>query len=301
MLKITFLGTSGMVPTKDRNVQSIYLDYKGEGILLDCGEGTQRQITYAKLNAQKIKKILISHWHGDHVLGLPGLIQTISNFSPEGKQLTIFGPKGSKEYFDHMMKSSDFETSLKINLIEIDAQEMTTIFENDDYLIKAINLEHSIPCLGYRIERKEQIKILKEKLPSGLSGPLIGDLKKGKEIVFNGSILKSEDYTKKEPSKAIAFIFDTKLTDACYELAEETDLLVSEAVYTSEHEMKAEEYKHLTARQVASIASQSGTKELILTHFSQRYKDVSVLEEDAKNLFEKTICAYDFMKVDLNF
>ena len=301
MTKVTFLGTAGMVPTKERNVQSIYLDYNGEGILLDCGEGTQRQITLAKLNAQKIKKILISHWHGDHVLGLPGLIQTIGNFAPEGKQLTIYGPEGSKKYFDNLMNSSVFETKLEINLVELKPKELEIFYETEDYRLLAAPLEHSIPCLGFRFERKEKIKILKNKLPKNLTGQLIGKLQSGKSIVFENKTINSEDVTIIEPSKSLAFIFDTKLTDACFDIAEEADYLISEAVYTSELEHKAEEYGHLTARQVAQIASQAGVKNLILTHFSQRYKDISVLESDAKNVFENIICAYDFLKINLPF
>ncbi len=300
-MKITFLGTSGMVPTKDRNVQSIYLDYNGEGILFDCGEGTQRQITLAKLNAQKIKKIIISHWHGDHVLGLPGLIQTLGNFASEGKEVTIYGPSGSKKYFNNLMQGSVFETKMTINIVEINAPELKTIFENDSYLIKAINLEHSIPCLGYRLERKEKIKILRNKLPKNIPGPLIGQLQKSEFIEFEGEKFFAKDYTIIKPSRSVSFIFDTKLTDACFDLAESCNLLISEAVYTSEHENKAEEYNHLTARQVANIASQSGVEELILTHFSQRYKDINVLETDAKELFDNVICAYDFMKVEFKF
>lgn len=301
MLNITFLGTSGMVPTKDRNVQSIYLDYNGEGILLDCGEGTQRQITLAKLNAQKIKKILISHWHGDHVSGLVGLIQTLGNFSAEGKKVTLYGPIGSQKYFDAMMNSCIFETKLDIELIELDAPELTTFNENDDYLLQAINLEHSVPCLGYRLERKEKRKILKEKLPENLRGPLVGKLQQGENVEFEGEELQAEELTEIVPSKAVSFIFDTKLTDACYDLADNCEVLISEAVYTTEHEAKAEEYKHLTANQVAHLAVQCGVEQLILTHFSQRYKDISVLEEDAKQLFENVTCAYDFFKLELSF
>lgn len=300
-MKLVFLGTSSMVPTSTRNVQSIYIDYNGEGILLDCGEGTQRQITLAKLNAQKIKKVLISHWHGDHVSGLVGLIQTLGNFAAEGKSVKLFGPVGTKKYFDNMMNGCIFETKLEVEITELDPKGLETFYENEDYRLKAVPLEHSVPCLGFRFEKKEKRKILSNKLPKGLIGPLVGKLQSGENIDYDGKTVFAEDVTELEPAKAISFIFDTKLTDACFDLAEGSEVLVSEAVYTTEHEHKAEEYKHLTAKQVANIASQCGVGQLILTHFSQRYKDISLLEEDAKLVYENVICAYDFLKLELSF
>jgi ribonuclease Z len=300
-MKLVFLGTAGMVPTKDRNVQSIYIDYNGEGILLDCGEGTQRQITLAKLNAQKIKKILISHWHGDHVSGLVGLIQTLGNFSAEGKSVKLFGPVGTKKYLANMMKGCIFETKLELDVVELNPKTLETFYENEEYKLKAVPLEHSVPCLGFRFEKKERRKILPAKLPSGLPGPLVGKLQSGESVDYEGKVIHSDTVSIMEPARAVSFIFDTKLTDACFDLADGSDVLISEAVYTTEHEHKAEEYKHLTARQVANIASRCGAKQLILTHFSQRYKDITVLEEDAKAVYENVICAYDFFKLELPF
>ncbi len=302
-MDITFLGTAGMVPTKHRNVQGIYIDYNGEGILLDCGEGTQRQITMAGLNAQKIKKILISHWHGDHVSGLVGIIQTLGNFAAEGKKITIFGPIGTKKHLHHLMNSCIFETRLEIEVIELDPKGLETFYENTEYALQVAPLDHSVPCLGYRFEKKERRKILSKKLSAlGLeAGPLVGDLKEGKEVLFEGKTIHPDDVSLIEPSRSLAFIFDTKVCDACYDLADNAEVLVSEAMFLDELEHKAEETKHLTAKQVAQIASQSGVQQLILTHFSQRYKDVGVLEEDAKKIFENVLCAYDFMKYKLSF
>lgn len=302
-MKLVFLGTAGMVPTKHRNVQSIYIDYNGEGILLDCGEGTQRQITLAGLNAQKIQKILISHWHGDHVSGLVGIIQTIGNFAAEGKKIKLFGPVGTKKHFHHLMNSCLFETKLEIEIVELKPKGLETFYENDDYLLQVAPLDHSVPCVGYRFVKKERRKILPKKITAvGLAkGPLVGDLQAGKEVVVNGKTIRPEDVSLLEDAHSLAFIFDTKICDACYELADSADVLVSEATFLDELEQKAEETKHLTAKQAAQIASQSGVQKLILTHFSQRYKDVGVLEEDAKKLYENVICAYDFMKYTLPF
>ncbi|MGM5479836.1 MAG: ribonuclease Z [Nanobdellota archaeon] len=300
-MKLTFLGTSGMVPTKERNVQSIHLDFRGEGILFDCGEGTQRQLSLANINPQKITTILISHWHGDHVSGLIGLIQTLGHFSDEQKTITIIGPKGSKTHFNHMINSCLFEHTLDINIIEIDAPELTTCIERDNYTIDAINLEHSVPCLGFRFVRKEYRKINTEKILEYniKPGPAIGLLQQGKTITVEGRKISPEEVSTLIPAKHISFILDTKLCNACYELALSARLLISEAVYTSEYEEKALKYKHMTARQAGQVASEAGAKELILTHFSQRFKDLRPLLDDAKELFENTSCAYDFMKIKL--
>lgn len=301
-MKLTFLGTSGMVPTKERNVQGIYLDYNGEGILLDCGEGTQRQIQLAGLNAQKIKKILISHWHGDHISGLLGLLQTIGNFGGENKKVQLFGPVGSKEYIKHLKLSCVFDVQFDLEIIELNPTSLETFYENDAYALQSIQLDHSVSCLGFKFVKKERRKMNQPKLSSfGVSGTNVGVLQSGQPVIIDGKTIKPDDVSKVEPSRSLSFIFDTKLCDACYDLADNSDLLVSEAVYKDDLKEKAEQYGHLTALQVATVAAQSGVKELILTHFSQRYKDVGELEEEAKTIFENTRCAYDFLKVELPF
>jgi len=302
-MDLVFLGTSGMLPTKERNVQSIYLEHNGEGILLDCGEGTQRQMQFANLNFQKIKKILISHWHGDHVAGLIGLLQTISAFSDEDKKITLYGPKNSKKFMENMFKSCVFDNPLNLEVVELNYEELQTFYQNEDYALQAINLEHSVPCLGYKFLKKSKIKVSKTKLAKkGISeGPHVAQLQQGKDIVFNGEKISFKDVTTQTQEKSISFIFDTKLCDACYTLTNNSEVLVCEAVYAKDLENKAEEYCHMTSYQAAQIANACGVEKLFLTHFSQRYKSVDQLLKDAQELFQNTTCAYDLMKVKLNF
>ena len=129
-LEITMLGTSSMVPTKERNVQSIHLDYKGEGILLDCGEGTQRQMNIAGINRTKVRKILITHWHGDHVSGIIGLIQTLGN-SKDVSELKIYGPKGTQDSMNHLLKTCIFDLTVDLEVTELDISDNKIFFEND--------------------------------------------------------------------------------------------------------------------------------------------------------------------------
>ncbi len=299
-IEITFLGTSSMVPTKERNVQSIYLEYKGEGILVDCGEGTQRQMNIAGINRLKVKKILISHWHGDHVSGLIGLIQTIGNVAEPGT-LTIYGPPGTKKHMGHLLESCIFDLRIKLEIKEIKTEKKAVFFENEDYQLEAAPLDHGVPCLGYAFVEKNKRNINMDKAKKlGLEpGPLLGKLQKGQAVKHDGKTIKPDDVSTIKKGKKIAFIMDTTYCKACIELAENSDVLVSEATYESSKKEKAEEYKHLTTEQVAMMAGQSNAKKLVLTHFSQRYKTLHDLEEEAKRIFPNTVMAYDFMKIKL--
>ena len=277
------------------------MEFNGEGLLLDCGEGTQRQLSIANINPQKITTILLSHWHGDHVSGLIGLIQTLSNFSEEEKTIRLFGPRGTRKHLDNLMNSCLFETQLDIEVNEIDTPELTTILEKNTCRIDAVNLEHSVPCLGYRFVRKTYRRMDESALQQYniAPGPDVGRLQHGTTITVDGKKVEPDMVSQLVPQEHISFIFDTKLCQGCYDLAEDARLLISEAVYTHDLEEKANQYKHMTARQAAQVASEAGAQELILTHFSQRYKDLAPLLEDAKELYDAVTCAYDFMTVNL--
>jgi ribonuclease Z len=297
-IEITFLGTASMVPTKERNVQGIYLDFKGEGILVDCGEGSQRQMNIAGINRLKVKKILISHWHGDHVSGLIGLIQTIGNTEEPGK-LTIFGPVGSKERMHHLLNTCIFDLRISIDIQEIDIKKKSVVFQNDDYIIEAAPLDHSVPCLGYTFTEKDTRKINLEKAKKlGIQeGPLLGKIQRGETVTVKHTQISPDEVSTVKKGKKIAFIMDTAITNSCYDLAENADVLISEATFESSKAEKADKFKHLTAEQVALVANKVGVKKLILTHFSQRYKSLSDLEREAKDLFPETTLAYDFLKL----
>jgi ribonuclease Z len=299
-MKITFLGTGAMVPTKERNVQSIHLEVDGEGILVDCGEGTQRQMNIAGINRTKIRKILISHWHGDHVAGIVGLLQTISS-SEEPKNIKLFGPKGSKEYFHHMLKSCAFELRMSVDIIEIIPKDNKPVlfFENDNYFLEAAKLRHSIPCIGYVFKEKDQrtINMVKAKKLGLTEGPDIGKLKRGEAVLLKQKTVTADMVSTIKKGKRIAFVLDTEECAGLNNLARDADVFICEATYDSSLDEKAEEYKHMTAQTVAQIASQENVKKLILTHFSQRYKTIEAIEKDAKKVFPTTVCAFDFMHV----
>jgi len=296
-MELIFLGTSSMVPTKERNHSSVLLTYKTDGILFDCGEGTQRQLCKAGVKPTKITKILISHWHGDHVLGLPGLIQTLGS-QEYSKTLEIYGPKGTKKYMSYMFKAFVFDKQINVKIEDI---EEGIFFQNKDYVLESRKLEHGIICLGYAFTEKDKrrIKIATIKKLKIPEGPLLGKLADNKSIVFNGKKITPDETTYIEKGKKICVISDTHPCNNCYTLAQDSDYLICEATYSSKLKDKSESYNHMTSKDAALIANKSNVSKLILTHFSARYKNTQELEEDAQNFFDNTIAAKDFLRLTL--
>ncbi|MDP7180333.1 MAG: ribonuclease Z [Candidatus Woesearchaeota archaeon] len=297
MVEITFLGTSSMVPTKERNQSAVLISYKSEGILIDCGDGTQRQFKIANIPLTKVTKILITHWHGDHTLGLPGLIQSLSA-SEYTKTLEIYGPKGTKQHFEHMFKAFVFDRNMELVIHEI---KPGTIFENDDFSIEALELEHGVKTFGFNfIEKdKRRINVSKTNKLGIPEGPLLGKLQQNKTISWKGKKVGPSDTTYIVQGKKIALISDTLPCNNCNKLAKDADVLICEATYHSDLEKKAETHNHMTAKQAALIANRADAKKLVLTHFSARYKDLKEIEEDAKDYFDNVVYAYDLLKIKL--
>lgn len=296
-MQIVFLGTSSMVPTKERNHSSILLSYGSENILVDCGEGTQRQLKIAGIKLTKITRILISHWHGDHVLGLPGLIQSMSS-SGYNKTLNIYGPKGTKRLIEKMFEVFGFDQKFEIKVNEVKSGKF---FEDDDFALEAEQLEHNIETLGYRFGEKDRRKINISYVKNLCipEGPLLGKLQDGKSIMWKGKKIDAGKATNMTKGKSVAIITDTVPCKGAYKLAKDADLLISEATYASDLEEKGTEYGHMTARQAAEIANRSNAKQLILTHFSARYKNTSDLEDEARTYFDNVVTAEDFMKINI--
>ncbi len=298
-IPITFLGTSNSIPTATRNHTSILMHYKEENILIDCGEGTQRQFRKLNINPCKITRILISHWHGDHVLGLPGLFQTLA-LNDYNKTLYIYGPKGTKKYIKEINNLFIHRGKLKIKIQEVNGK----FLETPDFTLTALALQHGPPCNGYLFQEKDKLRIHKIKLKklkiSSKDRPKLKDLTQGKDIKINNKIIKSKDLTYGQKGRKISFILDTKICPNINKLTKDSDLIIMESTYTSKENPLASKYKHLTAEQTAQIAKKSKAKKLILTHISQRYefKDKILLKE-AKKIFKNTIVAKDKMVVEV--
>jgi ribonuclease Z len=297
-MEIVMLGTSAMVPTKERNHSAALLLHEGEGVLMDCGEGTQRQLKYAGVSQAKITHILLSHWHGDHVLGLPGLLMTCSQGGYSGT-LHIYGPKDTSTKLRSMFDTFIFEMRMKIEVHEITKGK---VFESEKLLCTALPLSHNVPWLGFRIEEKDRLRIdLKKAKTLGIPpGPALGKLQKGQEISWKGKIVRPTDITYVVKGKVVAFVTDTTPNDNCHRLAENADLLICEASYASDLQERAEESGHMTALQAATLAHKADAKKLVVTHFSARYTNISKLIEEARTVFKNTTAAEDLMKISVD-
>lgn len=290
-MEIVFLGTGSMVPTKERNHSGILIIYGNETILVDCGEGTQRQLRMAGLSPTKITRLLITHWHGDHVIGIPGLIQTLGS-SEYNRTLEIYGPVGSKGYFNKMADAFVLEEKISVNVNEV-AEGI--FFENKEFILKALPLKHTTRCLGYSFEEKERKNIDMAYLKKfGLTQhPLLKNLKEGKDIEWKGKKIKSSLAVKKTKGRKVAIVLDTGYCEEAVEIAKDSDIFICEATYGSEFQEKATEYKHLTSVDAANIAKKAKAKKLMLTHFSQRYRSVEPLQKEARKIFKNSTCAND--------
>ncbi len=298
MVEITFLGTSQAIPTKEKNQASILLKYGAENILIDCGEGTQRQFRILGLNACKITKILITHWHGDHILGLPGLLQTLalSNYS---RTLEIYGPIGTKYYMKKMMELFIFREKLKVEIHEL---SNGIFFETKEFRLEALKMRHPAPCLAYNFTEKTRYRIDMTKLNKiGIKpGPILKELQQGKNIDFQGKKIDAKKFTKEVLGKKISFILDTAINENCYKIAENSDVLIAEACFSKLEENLAKEREHLTAEQIADVAKKSKVKKLFLMHISQRYdRREKIILDEAKKIFKNSELAKDFMKLEI--
>ena len=291
MIKITFLGTSGPFPSIKRNHPAMLLTYKGENILVDCGEGTQRQFRMAGISPTKVTRLLVTHWHGDHVLGIPGLIQTLS-LNGYKKTLFVYGPRGIKKHMQDLLHAFPSVGGIKMKVDEVDGK----FLETDDFYLESKQMVHGIPCNAYAFVKKGQKRIDKNKLKkSGLPlGPILQKLKEGKDIMFEGKKYLAKNLTYVQDARKICFIMDSAINKNMQLLAKDADLLVIESTYSGELHELAKEHNHMTCKQVAELAKKSGVKKLILTHLSERYeKEPAVILNEAQKIFKNTSIARD--------
>ena len=291
MINITFLGTADQMPSVKRNHTAILLSYESENILVDCGEGTQRQFRMAKINPGKITRLLITHWHGDHVLGIPGFLQTLS-LSGYNKKLYIYGPKHTKEFMKDLLKVFNFQKNFEIIVEEVSGK----FFENRDFYLEAKEMQHGIPTNAYIFVKKGQIRIDKIKLKKSRlpEGPLIKRLKEGKDIIYNNKKYLVKNLTYMQDSLKVSFVLDTKNNSRIIPFVRNSDLLICESSFDSELKDKAEEHLHLTSSQAAEIAKKSKSKKLILTHISQRYEqNPKKLLIQARKIFKNSYLVND--------
>ncbi|EAD5297889.1 ribonuclease Z [Listeria monocytogenes] len=298
-MELVFLGTGAGVPSRGRNVTSIALSMLNERNaiwLFDCGEATQHQIMRSQIKLSKLEKIFITHLHGDHIFGLPGLLSSRS-FQGGESDLTIYGPVGITEYIETSLRLSGTRLTYKIIFNEI---EPGLIFEDKMFSITVDELDHGLRSFGYRIVEKDKPGALNadKLIDDGVEpGPIFQKIKKGETVTLaDGSVINGKDYIDEpQKGKIISIFGDTKATASELELALNADVLVHEATFEGDKEKLAGEYMHSTTLQAACLAKKANVKKLILTHISSRYdRDASKeLLIEAQSVFENTEIAYD--------
>ena len=299
-MEITFLGTSSAVHSQKRNHPSIALKAFGDIFLFDCGEGTQKQLLFTTVSPMKISKIFITHYHGDHILGLPGLLQSMSLNGRENK-LIIYGPRGLDKIRDAIYSLGYCAIEYPIEFIEIDDG---IVEETEEYILRAQSVRHNVPALAYSIEEKKKPRFLREKaIELGVPvGPAFGKLHNGEEVEVNGKIIKPEQVLG-PPRKGIKITYsgDTRPCEEMIMLAKDSTLLIHESTFIQQEAQNAEDYGHSTAYDAAFVARESNSKELVITHISTRYGEdyAKIMLNEAKEVFENTKLAEDFMEIKL--
>ncbi|WP_369195710.1 ribonuclease Z [Streptomyces djakartensis] len=274
--ELVVLGTASQVPTRHRNHNGYLLRWDGEGLLFDPGEGTQRQMLRAGVAAHDLNRICVTHFHGDHSLGLAGVIQRI-NLDRVPHEVTAHYPRSGQRFFDRLRYATAYRETVGITEAPVAADG--PLARTGGYLLEARKLSHPVESYGYRIVEPDGRRMLPERLAAhGLKGPDVGRIQR--EGTLGGVAL--EDVSEVRRGQRFAFVMDTRLCDGVYALAEDCDLLVIESTFLDEDEELAVEHGHLTAGQAARVARESGVRHLVLTHFSQRYGDPEEFERQAR-------------------
>jgi ribonuclease Z len=296
-MEVVFLGTTAAIPTTKRAHTAIALRYEGEVILWDCGEGVQRRLIKSGISYMRISKIFVTHLHGDHFLGLPGLIQTLS-FAGRSEALEIYGPPGIEELVRRILKLGYFDLNYEVKVGELSAGFS---LEERKYTISALPVEHGLPAFGLVFEEKKGRKFLREKAEAlGIPpGPLYKKLQRGESVEFKGRVVSPEEVLG-EQKKGFKVVYsgDTRPTRSV-ERACRDALLIHDSTFDHTLEEEAKERLHSTCVEAAQLAKRGNARMLYLTHISPRYKDAKLLEEQAKKIFPESYVAEDFASIDL--
>jgi len=289
--EVIALGTSSQVPTRYRNHNGYLLRWDEHGLLFDPGEGTQRQMIYAEVTVTQVTKICVTHFHGDHCLGLAGISQRIS-LDRVPHEVECYFPRSGRKYYDRLRKASIYHDVSKFKPCPIDGPG--EVWRDEGLSLRVARLDHGPETFGYRLQEDDGRTMLPDRLrEAGVHGPMIRDLIRDGSIDVDGKTVLLDDVSVHKRGQSFAFVMDTRMCDGAFELAEDVDLLVIESTYLSTEEREARDHGHLTARQAATIAKESGAKRLVLTHFSQRYGSLKPFLKEARELHDDVIAVRD--------
>jgi ribonuclease Z len=300
-VELYFLGTGAGMPSKQRNVTAIALNLLAErGVywLFDCGEGTQQQILHSPVKLGRSEKLFVTHLHGDHIYGIPGLLTSRSYLGGD-TPFTIYGPRGIRSFVENALTISAAHLSYPLSIVEIEQEGI--LFEEDDFKVEAARLEHRVESFGYRVvEQNQPGKLMLDKLKElGIkSGPVYGELKRGKTVVLeDGRTLHGADYVGPAiQGRKITVLGDTRYCKGAVYLASDADVLVHEATFAMDRQELAYAYDHATSVDAARTAQEAGAHVLIMTHISSRYthEEAVQLLLEAQHIHPKSYMAQDF-------
>ena len=296
MRELVVLGTASQVPTRTRAQNGYLLRWDGEGLLFDPGEGTQRQMLLAGVAASDVTRICLTHFHGDHCLGLPGVVQRLS-LDDVRHPIDAYFPGSGREYFARLRHASAFHERAVLREWPLDADGV--VAQGSFGTLSVRRLVHPVEAYGYRLVEPDVRRMVPDLLDRyGIAGPTVGRLQRDGVVEVDGRTVRLEQVSTVRPGQRFAFVMDTRLCDGVYALAERADLLVIEATFLAAEADLARRYGHLTAAEAARVAAESGVRTLVLTHFSQRYPDPARFVDEAREHFEgDLVVAADLMRV----
>ncbi|MGP4056747.1 ribonuclease Z [Mycobacterium sp. 4D054] len=282
--ELVVLGTASQVPTRHRHHNGYLLRWDDEGLLFDPGEGTQRQMLLAGVPVSAVTRLCLTHFHGDHCLGVPGVIQRLS-LDGVTRPVEATYPASGREYFARLRQASAFHdvTDIRENPVSTDGVIAAGPFGR----LEARRLDHPVEAIGYRLVEDDRPQFRRELLEHfGITGPAVGELRRAGVLETGAGSVRLADVTRLRRGQRFAFVMDTRLCDAVYALADGADLLVIEATFLERDADLAARHGHLTVRQAAGVAADCGVRRLVLTHFSQRYPDTDEHRHEAREVFD---------------
>lgn len=291
---LIILGCSSQQPTRLRNHGAYLLRWNHQGFLFDPGEGTQRQFIYADISPTCVNRIFVSHFHGDHCLGLGSMLMRL-NLDRVEHVIHCYYPASGKVYFDRLRYGTIYHDHIRV--IEHPIKKTGVVHEDEDFTIAAAFLDHGIDNVGYRIKEADTVKFEKEKLKqAGIKGPIVKELAEKGEVTIDRKTICLDEVSRIRYGDVFTIVIDTKPCQNAIDLAKGAKIFLCESTYLEQHRDLAFSHEHMTAKQAAEIAKKAGVQQLILTHFSARYRDLEPFVEEAKTIFPCVDVADDFKR-----
>jgi ribonuclease Z len=301
MLNVTFLGTAGSLPTPERNPSAVLINREGEMMLFDCGEGTQRQMMRARTGMMRLNYIFLTHLHADHILGIPGLLETLA-FQGRENPITVVGPMHTVSLVESFKSICYFSRNFDVQAMELEPGD---VIKMKGFQVRAISTNHSVPSLGYSLEEDTRLGRFNRDAAISLGippGPLFGKLQHGQAIEIDGEKIEPHQVMgPSRPGRRVVYTGDTRPCKSVQIASTGADLLIHDCALANDMAEWARETKHSTAAEAAQVAKNADVGQLVLTHISSRYsEDTSKLLKEAKSIFERTIVAEDLMSLEIS-